>query len=139
MSPVWAIGVTTASALVLLLGVASKSRHTIRDEMEIYVGGYNREEAIGRFEDRYDARVATGLLLLAMVLQAVSMTTGPTALPSSPWTITGQAILTVGATLLAWWLPRRWIVGRTVAQLEADIGERWKRSKEAAARRRRTP
>jgi hypothetical protein len=136
MSPGWALGVTTASALVLLLGVALKSRHQIRDELESYVSGYNRAEATGRFEDRYDARVATSFLLLALVLQAAAMTSGPTDLTLSPWIITRQAGFTVGGALLAWWLPRGLLVRRDVGLLEAAITERWKRQDEAKARRR---
>ncbi len=136
MSPGWTLGITAASALVLLLGVALKTRHAIRDELEKYASGYNRAEAAGRFEDRYDARVASALLVLALGLQVASLSAVPSGPPPPPWIITLQALASLAWALLAWCLPRGPLVRKNVQRLEADITERWKRSDEAAAQRR---
>ena len=136
MSPALALGVTTAAALVLLIGLSSKATTSIRREMEIYASGYNRDLAQSRLTDRYDSRFSAFLLVVAFGLQAGSLAFPPALGLPAGWRLLLEAGVGVAASLMAWWTPRALHVKHELELLEQQITAEWKENDEAAARER---
>ena len=136
MSPALALGVTTAAALVLLLGLAFKSTAVVRREMELFASGYNRSLAVGRLTDRYDSRFAAFLLVVAFGLQAGSLAFPPDLGMPAGWRMFLEAGSSAGVAIVAWLIPRRAHVQYELSALEQQVEEEWKAQDEAAAQRR---
>ena len=113
------LAVSFAGALVLLLGVIPKSDKQLKEELESYASGFNRERTRAQVAERYDYRVGAALLALGFAFQILS----PVASPTFDhmlyhWLITAVALT---ASLACWRLPRRALVDRDLNRLTTLI------------------